>query len=697
MQMTNPSAYAVLASAVLSAAAAGAFPWSVVLERVDSPVETLWVRGHGDGAETLHTKEGELAVSVETRIEAPAGGTRVATASVRNGTRDWRVRRLYVRPFARALPDGFEAIYYSSGLGVRVSNMPSAADGSVAHAWKRAAREDGENRYRFRTKGFIHPDSFVYPCWTTTMQYLALAAAGGGVYWGCHDPSFAAKRILPLYDPARRELVHEVGYDLMLDPGREWRMAPNVEVEYRGSWHEAAKIYRRWFRSVQRPRPDMPKEMTGQVLCILKQQNGEIVWPYGEIDALVDVAKAHGLDWIGLFGWTVGGHDHLYPDYDPDPAQGGRDALVSGLRRIHERGLKCYLYANGQLQERDATDWWRTTGRHNAIVMPDGTTFKETWHKFSDAPAHTFDLGCLRAKPWRDRMLALARQAGDFGADGILYDQLGNSLPKPCYGRGHGHAPGQMAFAEDTEAFLRFIRDGMEKSRPGFLLLTEGLGDTFSDTIALYHGMCIGAYPFFHGPNVKLRLSGGANDGVDYFPEMFRYTFPEIVSTCRNNNPFIDRFGANYGAIFGLKHEIEVRYRPDRVYVETGRYPGDDAYSNVLGKPAIDRMRDTDQRTAQKYLKSVCDFQRRWSKYLLEGMFRDTDGCPVSGMTAKRFEAEDGTSAVLLWNVLDRPVAPVLAPGTAVAAADSPEGACADPLAPVAPDSLRVVVLGKGN
>jgi len=685
-----------LAAGCLASAGAQAFPWSVSLERVDKPTEVIWVRGEGDAAKTLKSPAGELKVSVETRLETSADGTRVATASVRNGTSEWRVKRFCARPFVRVLTKDFEAIYYPSGLGIRISNLPSETDGDVAYGWQRAGREDGENRYLFTTKGVVYPDFFAYPCWTTTMSYLAVAFEEGGVYWGCHDPSFGTKRILPLYDPATRELTHEVGFEVMLDPGLEWEMNPVVEAAYKGRWHEAAKRYRAWFRSVQKPR-DMPKGMTGQVLCILKQQNSEVVWPYGEMDALVDVAQAHGLDWIGLFGWTFGGHDHLYPDYDPDPGQGGREALVAGIRRIHARGLKCYLYANGQLQEREATEYWRKTGRNNAIVVADGTTYKETWHKFSDAPAHTFDLGCLRAKPWQERMLAVARFAHELGADGILYDQLGNSLPKPCYGKGHGHAPGAMAFADDTEGFLHYINDSMQKLHPGFLVATEGLGDTFSDTIALYHGMSVGAYPFFHGENVKLRLSGGRNPGVDFFPEMFRYTFPEVVSSARINNPFCHRFGVNYCASFGLKHEIEIRYRPDRVYVETGKYPGDEAYSNILGKPDIARMAATDQRTAQNYMKLVSDFQRKWSKYLLTGDFRDTDGCPVTGITARRFEAADGTSAVLVWNVLDTPVAPVIAPGTRIAACESPEDGSVDPRSPVPPDSLRVIVLEKNN
>lgn len=678
--------------AVLMCGMASAKGWTLVLERVDRPTEKRWIRGEGDVAE-VRLGADTLPISVDTAVAVEPDGTRVASATVRNSSSAWRVKRFYARPFVRAVPQDFEALYFPGGLGLRYARLPTADDGKMSCGWIKTERQDGETRYRLRVSGIIHPG--VYPCWTTTMAWLTFTWKGAGVYWGCHDPAYATKWPLPLYDAKRRELTFEAGFELMLDPGKSWTMPPAVERDYRGTWHEAAKLYRRWFLSTVTPLTTAPKMMTGQVLCILKQQNESIIWPYDELGALADTAKAHGLDWIGLFGWTCGGHDHLYPDYDPDPEMGGREALVRGIKTIHEKGLKCYLYANGQLQEREATEFWHKTGRFNAIVNEAGETYRETWHKFSDAPAHTFDLGCLRSEAWFERMLFLARQANALGADGILYDQLGNSPPRPCYAKNHGHPVGQMVFAEDKALFLRRIKAEMAKVNPDFIFVTEGLGDIFIDTISFYHGMSTGAHSYSCMDNVKRRLGGGVNDGADFWPEIFRYTLPEIVSTCRMPSPFLTRDGVNYDAIFGLKHEIEIRYRPDRRYVESGVHPGEAAYGNVLGPPSMDLMADLDQRTAQRYLKTVCDFQRKWGKYLLDGAYRDTEGVGILGLTAKRFEAADGTSAILVWNVLDRPVMPVFTDLSRVSLAESPETGRVDPSMPVPPHSLRLYVLSK--
>ena len=676
----------------LSGQGAGSYSWSMVLERIDRPTEHEWVRGEGDTPE-IDLKGKRLKIAVTTGISVSGDGVRTATATVDNRSAEFRVRRFYARPFVRAVPETFEAIYYPSGLGLRYARLPGRDSGHEAFGWIGSKRADGETRYGLKVEGIISPG--VYPCWTTTMAWLTCTWKGGGVYWGCHDPAYSTKWPLPLYDAKRRELTFEAAYEIMLDSGKTWSMPPTVERVYSGDWHRAADFYRSWLLSTTVPLQTAPKGMTGQLLCILKQQNETIMWPYTEFAALAETAKAHGLDWIGLFGWTKGGHDHLYPDYEPDPDMGGREALVRGIRQIHEKGLKCYLYANGQLQEREATEFWRSIGRHNAIVNEMGETYRETWHKFADAPAHTFDLGCLRSKAWFERMLSLARQANELGADGILYDQLGNSPPRPCYAKNHGHPVGQMVFAEDKELFLRRIKHEMAKVNPKFIFMTEGLGDMFVDTFSFYHGMSAGAHPYMCMDNVKRRLAGGVNEGADFWPEIFRYALPEVVSTCRMPSPFLTRNCVNYDAFFGLKHEIEIRFRPDRRYVETGVHPGEAAYDKILGPPMMDLMAGFDQRTAQRYLKAVCAFQRKWAKYLLDGTFRDTDKTPVSGLPMKRFEAADGTSAFLAWNVADRPLVPKFADSHCMVAAESPEEGAVDPSSPIPPNSLRLFIDGK--
>ena len=103
-------------------------------------------------------------------------------------------------------------------------------------------------------------------------------------------------------------------------------------------------------------------------------------------------------------------------------------------------------------------------------------------------------------------------------------------------------------------------------------------------------------------------------------------------------------------------------------------------------------MQRTPQPVANAYLKDVCEFQKTHAKYLMRGKFVDDDGftCSGNGLVAKRFVADDGTSAVSVWNISEKPLAVeidglgkpkgVFAPGS-----EKADGT-------LAPDSIRLYV-----
>lgn len=668
--------------------------WVVELERVDAPTASHeWISGDATEVTSLRGKGGELPISVSVKT-VEEKGERVCVSSVVNKTKDFRVKCLNVRPFSRDVPLQFEGVYCPCGLGVRFPKLPAATDGDVSCGWERVGGIDRKKVYTYHCDWPVFPGN--YPGYRATMAYTVLAGATNGIYWACHDSAFKAKCMRPLYDPVKRRMTFSVDFHANVMPGATWRSAPVVEMSYRGRWHVAAKRYRKWFDSVVRlPKQRISDGMTGQLLCILKQQNGEIIWPYGELDKLADVALSHGLDWVGLFGWTEGGHDHLYPDYEPDPAQGGETALREGIRHLHSKGLRCFLYANGQLIEQGTTEFWNGIGKTCGIVKPDGKKYTQTWHKYANTPPHNFDLGCLSGEAWYSRMLSVARRVQALGADGLLYDQLANSQPRPCYSAEHGHAPGDMAFADDKTRFLRRLRDELAKVDPDFILASEGLGDSLSDTLAFCHGMSAGAHPYDKCfEMIRRRFRGEDVAEAEVYPEFFRYTFPEVVSTCRVPSPILTRDYVNYDCIFGLRHEIEIRYSPDRRYVETGKMPDVRDYGPVLGPPDLKLMAAENQRTARDYLRRVCDFQRRFSQYFLRGTYCDDEGVVLSegGFAAKRLKAADGTSAVLVWNPGDSPQIPHFVKPGKPDSAFSPENGVETVTAPVPPNALRLYV-----
>ena len=595
---------------------------------------------------------------------------------------------------ALALQPKNAALYLPHGLGVRLTNFPAADAKNV----KTLPAEEVETQlwspgdwYRLDDQRFTYDTGYYPGASGLTMPWSALETGRGTWYVGSHDPHARPKRLRFRWTPGARRLEAAVGHRFFLEAGGEWTLPETACEKMSGDWHDAAKRYRVWYDTVHRTRTATPAwtaQIVGQLLVIMRQQNGQLFWPYTDIPKLCDVAERNGLDCIGLFGWTESGHDHNYPDYIPSVEAGGVAALKAGIAEAHRRGLKVYIYANGQLQHVGATEFWRQHGEKLALINRDGTRVIQTYHKYSDIPKYEFALGCLHGKPWYDRMYSLAEQALGFGADGILYDQLGIFSPFACYGVGHGHPAPGFSYGAERPGFIRSITDAIRSRNADFAVLTEGLHDTILDSIGLFHGCEKGCF-LWDMRNTRTQAKGGRPEN---FPELWRYTFPELVTSLRFSTPMLPRGLVNYAAVYGCRHDMEIRYAPDREYVLNGKVPTKADYGTVIDVPNVALMASVKQTEANAYLKSVCDFQRAHAKYLLAGRFVDDEGfrCDNPSLLAKRFLAADGTSAVCVWNLSDAPAEVKLEGLGTPSGVYAPSGAAAT--GALAGDSLRLYV-----
>ena len=598
-------------------------------------------------------------------------------AELRNGTREWVVKS-FTGPVLNGLRTELDKtpVLLPSGFGWRVSGVPR--DEANAKPWSKL----GKN----------YAVSAVYPSAQGTMQWFAFAGEAGGLYLGCHDPRYGAKTLSARYDPVRKSFGAAFQHAVFVRPGERLALPPVTVMPYAGDWHVGARAYRAWADSAGRPieKPAWEKTASGWLLAILKQQNGDVMWPYDTLGRLAEVADQRGLDILGLFGWAYGGHDHLYPDYDPCPVMGGEPALREGIRQAHAKGKRVVLYANGQLEER-GTAYWTATGQHLAVTRRDGGTVQEFWHKYANTPGYHFDIGCHATEGWHERMLSLALQASGLGADGILYDQLGVRGPTPCYAPDHGHPVPFMSYEADRKELLRAIAAKMKKVNPEFVILTEGFHDAVLDSVSFFHGCVRGAFQESAGL-IAQRLAGGRSD--DLFPEMMRYTYPEVCSTIRYPSPLVDRPMANYTLAYGLRYEIESRYIPDRDYLLSGRIPAVEDYGTVLSKPDINQVRTLPPQETADYLRKAAAFQKRHAELLMTGAFTDTEGFSFSGpgMVAKGFQS-GSRFGVLLWNTSPKPAAFTLrVPDATLVSASEPERDAVDALGELAPQTVRLVV-----
>ena len=552
---------------------------------------------------------------------------------------------------------GKSAFYYPFADGWRIQRFPSpdevktAEKGKCGQFW--TVREDGKVFYKNRY-------DCDYPSRQMTMQYVALSNGKETWSYAVKDAAFGPKQPLTEYDPEKSELKFYFAQKFVLEPGESCKL-PRVEVlKRKGDWQVAALDYGEWFKkNVKRAEvPDFVRDSPSFPLVICKQQNGKVIWPFTEFDKLADALEAHGANQIQILGRGPGGHDHLYPDYTPDPAMGGRDALVKGLKTLKERGIRSYAYVNGQLIEQEKTAWWRDEGGKNAGVMKaDGTRYGESWWKYKNKgeKAHSFDVGCPLAPVWMKRLKEIALDAAELGFDGLYVDQVGKQRPMFCCASDHAHPAGAWVFAKDRQRLLEgFLKDCREKN-PEFVIETEGYCEPCSTSCAINLGL---AYIL---DGVGKRFN--ADEWIAAWPEMAFLVDPDYITSDRFASPTRTRREVNAAAAVGYRLDLEVRYATDRVLFEKCEHTDYTEYTEEVVDPPWDFSPPFDRADFPKrdlkgersYIKSVNDFRLKYRDILLRGVFHDELGFKVKtdakAYTAKRWTSLDGLKhGVLVWN-----------------------------------------------
>lgn len=666
---------------------------TIVLEDTEQKLEQ---KTNADGSVELFYPElvlgaEKFAVSVRMKLAVVDGAFDVS-AEVTNGTDDWVVQEL-IGPVLIGIPVDFEKtpLLWPCGLGQKFTLPPDVPQKINDPMWGQSWSKVGD----------AYEKSGQYPSHPFTMQWLAFAGKQSGLSVASHDPARESKRFTVRYQPEDQTCKVSIIHLPYAAPKTTWTKNLLHVCAYSGDWHAAARHYRAWvdsWNTVCQQKPDWVKDLSGMFLVILKQQNGRyVMWHYDDIGGKIcDAADSMGYDFIALFGWHHGGHDHLYPEYFPAEEMGGREALRKGIAAAHARGKKIYLYANGQLIDSDNRSFWEREGKSLSMLQKDGNLAHEVWQKFEDSPSHYCGLACSGNPRWFEIMLGLAKQANDLGADGILYDQLAVGCSVPCFAPNHGHPVPSMGHGTQAAYLLKKLQEAMTRINPNFIVLTEGLSDAGVNAVSYYHGMCYGA---FGPPSAELLNAMRENgQGTIRFPEMFRYAYPEVTLTIRDPSPVEHPRFTNYACLYGLNHEIELRYPPDVRCVETGKLPTTQEYVECRSRDKLGFGHfEMEAADCFAYSKAVIEFQKAHADLLVRGRFVDSDGFTCEGpVLAKAFRSEDGRKlGIVLWNSTSEPASFKLtvAGGLTFHSASAPNVPdVAEPFAPIPPSSIRLLV-----
>jgi hypothetical protein len=450
------------------------------------------------------------------------------------------------------------------------------------------------------------------------MSWLALQDETSVLSLSAYDQRFypVALRVIANIDDS---LTLDCDRFAFIKPGERWESGQYEIIFDKGDWHVCARKYQHYAASwrCERAKAAWAEQMSGIFLVILKQQYGDVMWQYDQLPELYDYAQQYGCDTLLIFGWMEGGHDIGYPDLLAGTCMGGEDRLRENIRKVQSRGGHVIIIGNGNKIDLNSP-FYAQHGDETQMINLWGTPYFERLNKYFDSEFlrqntdKQYTVGCPSSLCWQQRMEKHAHELSDYGAVGVLFDQMGGMHPYACFHLDHQHPDEKptLAVTQPKITLMEQINRIIKSYGSDRAFVTELVTDVFSQQVDLVHGW----------------ISCG-QEKYD-FPAVFRYTFPNTILTIRNPYPYIRPELANFAFLYGLRLEMEIRYAPDVTYLKSDQHP-----------------------SWRNYAKAVSDFRARYWEILGQGRFVDEDGFISTNqqIQAKCFVHDRGCG-IALWN-----------------------------------------------
>ena len=504
-----------------------------------------------------------------------------------------------------------------------------------------------------------------YPS-AASMAWTTLNNGRHGLYFAAHDPNALTGAMRAgAHASSGNDLFFSYVKYAFIAPGSSWQSADYVVSPYQGDWHVAADKYRAFLETWRkvRSKPEWVRNTQGMFLVILRQQYGDVMWHYDDLPYLYQQAQKNGLDTVGLFGWTAAGHDNLYPEVHADPEMGGDDGLKAGLSAIDRAGGHSILYLQGALIDPTSKEYPDATAKYAAKNIW-GNPYYEFYPKSGESSflhnfsTKVFSPACPGAPGWADLMEANGRKVMAYNPTGVIYDQIGGMPPYPCFHTGLDGSPSGI-FINGRENLLTALGLNLRSIRPDAGFMAEHITDVFSQYLDIVH---CARFACAYAPEA--------------FPELLRYTVPDVIITARHPALRPERSQVNYAFIYGLRFELEIRYRDE-----------------------IPILRDNIHPEMADYLRQLTQVRARHWNLLGLGRLLNS-GVIASQNPALRYTlfGDGDQRAVIAWNSGSsaQPAAFML-PGYSVTQVDGIMGMRATDDTPLEPNDVRVWILRPDN
>lgn len=400
-----------------------------------------------------------------------------------------------------------DILYLPDGLGRRVKNPHKETQ--KAHTEYMAAD------YKSIVQMYKYPGQL-------SMPWMVLESGGKSLYLGAHSEKWRQISVVTAVEPrgaAEHYFMMTIASYPAVVPGETLCYDGFTAAVFDGDWREGADLYRRWAEESWLPaitKKESIKHLHGWQRIILKHQYGEIYHTYDELPRIFREGKKYGIHMILLFAWWQEGMDNGYPNYQPDEMLGGAEKLREAIHEINAEGGVVILYANGHLID-VSTEYYRTEGYKYTTKDIDGNDYREHY-MFSNSGSllkmgnKSFVTGCYGTKEWPEKILEIEKRHLSLGSNGTFFDQLGCGFYL-CFDKTHSHGN---RIDEDPELRLGTVKAMKAMLKEDEWFGTEWVVDRMSPYMDFTHGFgCSVAYT------------------EDAYPYIFRYTYPEIITSNR--------------------------------------------------------------------------------------------------------------------------------------------------------------------
>jgi hypothetical protein len=400
-----------------------------------------------------------------------------------------------------------------------------------------------------------------------------------------------------------------------LQPGGDFHSATVTLRLHDGDWHQAGAEYRQWFdknKPLPRASVDGGIRSCGAVQdTMFLLPEGNINLRYSQMREWAADAAQNGVKAVLASGWDLGGHDSMYPYYEPDPRLGTWGDLEKGIAECHEEGVKVFFFVN--LQAVDCTtDWYRTELHRFRTMDPWGMTKVMGWGMGTVAAR----LGSTRRPnvfvspgfpEYRQLISKQFERLASIGADGVHIDKLAWSQIAPLDFNPDLTDPPDLAIWKGVLAFLDEVTTSCRAINPEFSLSHEGAWDE----VLTYSNVC---WPWY------------STWDRDYEP-VYKFVFPEWLPALSVTQP------GDFNVV-----NAAVRYGC-QMLIGPGNYTRSMAYPPM--------------RALSAYIREVNAIRDQLGSTLLRGRFTDRYGANVTHGPDVRFSthcSHDGQISCVIVN-----------------------------------------------